>query len=511
MHALSSTLKVFSTAMVVAAGLFPLSAQCDSSTATAISNPVNLPQSITTQGKHFIDERGAKVIFRGYNIQTKAPPFQPITSAADLDPLRDMGANLIRFNFIWEAAEPELGVYDQSYFDYYDRVIQWAWERGMYVLIDFHNNAYSRFAAKGCGSGFPAWTLSPDVTPAAPKPMGDCVFSGAMMQAMLSKPNYTLWHDFMTDKYGMRARFFELTRVLAEKYAKHPAVIGFDLNEPMVFKPGLKYDSETANQFFNTWHQYIQSINPRYITFWGDSPFQFIFVNQPPHLDMPSSGNVSFDAHFYEPGASGFGIPLFGTSASVNAIARTRDKYNIPVLVGEFGANLKGRNNQYFQYQMDRILHQFDKEMLSSTRWNYTPHWNPVDRDHFHDEDYSCFDENKQVRLSCAPRASLQVLSGELIDIDIQHQGEAKFFVPLIPSLSDRHQYADTRIELRWQHDPAQGSTKIFASRETVFKHAEVQIEAEGDGLNCRYDDEQRYILCSSDKAGEKHVVVHAR
>lgn len=59
-------------------------------------------------------------------------------SGADLDPLREMGANLIRFNFIWEAAEPEPGVYDQSYFDYYDRVIQWAWEHGMYVLIDFH-------------------------------------------------------------------------------------------------------------------------------------------------------------------------------------------------------------------------------------------------------------------------------------------------------------------------------------------------------------------------------------
>lgn len=480
--------------------------------ASLLSLPVH---SIGTQGKHFVDDLGAKIIFRGYNIQTKAPPFQPITSSTDLDPLRDMGANLIRFNFVWEAAEPEPGVYDQTYFDYYDRVVQWAWERGIYVLIDFHNNAYSRYAANGCGSGFPAWALSPDVTPVTPRAMGECKFSSAMMQAMLSKANGILWHDFMTDKYGTRARFFELTRVLAEKYAKHPAVIGFDLNEPMAFKPGLKYDSETANRFFNDWHRHIQGINPRYITFWGDSPFQFIFVNQPPHLDVPASGQVSFDAHFYEPGASGFGLPVFGTHGNVDAIARTRDQYNIPVLIGEFGANLKGAttrggNNRFFQYQMDRILHQFDQEMLSSARWNYTPHWNPQERDHFHDEDYSCFDEQKQIRESCAPRASLQRLSGELVSLDLHHKGEAKFFIPLIPSLSDRYQYPETRIDLRWQHVPAQGGTRVFASREKLFANAQVRIDTEGEDLHCGYDAAERYITCDSATPGEKHLTVVA-
>lgn len=466
---------------------------------------------LSTQGTHFVDAQGAKVIFRGYNIQTKAPPFQPITSATDLDPLRDMGANLIRFNFIWEAAEPEAGVYDQSYFDYYDRVLNWAWERGMYVLIDFHNNAYSRHAAKGCGSGFPVWALSPQVAPVEPKANGECKFSSAMMSAMLSDANYTLWQDFMNDDYGTRTRFFELTRILAEKYANHPAVIGFDLNEPMVFKPGLKYDSETANRFFNAWHSYIQSINPRYITFWGDSPFQFIFANKPPKLDLPANSPVSFDAHFYEPGASGFGIPIFGTSASVSAIAKTRDQYNIPVLIGEFGANLKGEHNQLFQYQMDRVLHQFDQEMLSSTRWNYTPHWTPEEKDHFHDEDYSCFDDQKTVRLSCAPRASLQVLSGELVSIDIQHAGEAKFFIPLLPYLSDSYQYEETRVELRWQHDPAKGSTRIFASRAKVFNGAEVRISTEGEDVQCGYDTDERYVICQSAIAGEKQVIIEAK
>ena len=466
----------------------------------------SLAQTISIRGTHFVDETGATIIFRGYNIQEKAPPFQPIQSGADLDILQEMGANLIRLNFVWEAAEPELGIYDARYFDYYDRVVNWAWARGMHVLIDFHNNAFSRYAAKGCGSGFPRWALSPDVAAVEPRPNGSCVFSTSMMQAMLSEDNRAHWEDFMTDRHGVRTRFFELTRRLAEKYADHPAVIGFDLNEPMVFKPILQYDSALANQFFNDWQKFIQSIHPRYITFFGDSPFQFIFINQPPHLDIPPTGNVSFDAHFYEPGASGFGRPLFGTANSINAIVATRDHYQIPVLVGEFGANLKGNHNRYFQYQMDQVLRQFDQEMLSSTRWNYTPHWNPVQKDHFHDEDFSCFDDQRRVRESCAPRASLQRLSGELISIDIHHQGEAKLFFPLVPRLSDWWRYTDTVVDIRWQHHPEQGATRIYAARQRLFGGAPVRIETEGDGLDCSYDSDQRYVNCSSATAGEKRV-----
>lgn len=348
--------------------------------------------AIQVQGTHFINEQGAKVIFRGFNIQTKVPPFQPIEAAEDLDPLAELGVNLIRFNFIWEAAEPERGLYDESYFDYYDRVIEWAWERGMYVLIDFHNNAYSRYAADGCGSGFPRWALSPEVEPVAPKAQGECVFNIAMMRAMLSADNYSNWRDFMLDSHGVRTRFFQLTSRLAARYADHPAVIGYDLNEPMVFLPGLEYDVELVNQFYNEWHQHIQSVDPGAITFWGDSPFQFILDNVPPELDLPESGPVSFDAHFYEAGSSAFGRPLLGTHININAIIETRKRYQIPVLIGEYGVNLSNGNLKLFQYQMDSSLRQMDQALMSSTRWNYTPHWNPERKDHYHDEDFSCFD-----------------------------------------------------------------------------------------------------------------------
>ena len=464
--------------------------------------------AVSIQGTHFVDSRGAKIIFRGFNLQEKAPPFEPVTSGADLDPLQAVGANLVRLNFIWEAAEPEPGLYNQAYFDYYDRVIHWAWERGMYVLIDFHNNAYSRFAINGCGAGFPVWALSPSVTPVEPKPNSSCSFSSAMMQAMLSPDNYKNWHDFMTDRYGVRTRFFALTRKLAEKYRDNPAVIGFDLNEPMAFKPILQFDSDLVNRFYRDWQAFIQDIDPHFITFWDVSPFQYIFINQPPRLDFPDTGNVALDAHFYEPGASGFGRPLFDTSPNINAILETRDQYQVPVLVGEYGANLQGNQNYLFQYQMDMVQRAFDQNLLSAARWNYSPQWTPELKDHFHDEDYSCFDDRRHVRQSCAPRPNVQVLSGDLVSLHIHRKGEAKFFIPLLPWLSRLFQFHHTQVDLTWNHHPEQGETRIFASEAVIFHGSPVSITTEGDDVDCHYDGDRRYVECSSDTAGIKRVVI---
>lgn len=459
--------------------------------------------------QHFVDDTGATVVLRGYNLQAKAPPFQPIQEAQDLDPLWAMGANFIRFNFVWEAAEPLPGVYDQAYFDYYERVVNWAWARGMYVLIDFHNNAFSRYAAKGCGSGFPMWAISPRSTSYEPAENGSCIFSSAMIQAMLSQDNYRNWQDFMTDAYGVRQRFFQLTQKLAEQFQHHPAVIGFDLNEPMAFLPILQYDSALTNAFFNAWQTFIASIEPRFITFWGDSPFQYIFINRPPHLEFPAQGKVALDAHFYEPGASGFGRPLFGVSTNLNAILATRQQYDVPVLVGEFGANLKGTNNRLFQYQMDTILHFFDLHLISSARWNYSPQWTPASKDHFHDEDFSCFDDQRQIRLSCAPRAHIQRLTGKLVRSNIHHRGEAKLFIPLLPTLSDVYQYPDTLIDVTWDHQPVQGTTRIFAGKSVLFDDREVAIATEGSELTCEFDQEQRFVECVSATPGIKQVRIY--
>lgn len=108
--------------------------------------------------------------------------------------------------------------------------------------------------------------------------------------------------------------------------------------------------------------------------------------------------------------------------------------------------------------------------------------------------------------MSCRPRMHLQVLSGELVDLEIRHQGEAMVFIPVLAFLSDWFQYKETLMELTWEHEPDQGDTVIYASRSVIFESQSVNIETEGEQLDCRFDEAQRFVRCSSPVAGRKRV-----
>lgn len=59
--------------------------------------------------------------------------------------IKEAGFNTIRLLFIWEAVEPnEKGIYDTEFLDYFDKIIAKAEEHGIYVLINMHENLFSR-------------------------------------------------------------------------------------------------------------------------------------------------------------------------------------------------------------------------------------------------------------------------------------------------------------------------------------------------------------------------------
>ncbi len=64
------------------------------------------------------------------------------------------GFNVIRLLIIWEAIEPEPGVFDENFFKKVDQIIEWAEERGIFVLLDMHQDLYG--PAFG-GDGAPVW------------------------------------------------------------------------------------------------------------------------------------------------------------------------------------------------------------------------------------------------------------------------------------------------------------------------------------------------------------------
>lgn len=69
-----------------------------------------------------------------------------------MDDLAAWGINFVRLGVMWEAVEREAGVYDLDYLDRVQTIINKLGERGIYTLVDAHQDVFAR---QMCGEGFP--------------------------------------------------------------------------------------------------------------------------------------------------------------------------------------------------------------------------------------------------------------------------------------------------------------------------------------------------------------------
>lgn len=135
-------------------------------------NVESMSPELSVDGSWFRDEHGRAVLLRGVNLGagSKLPNVATGGELSFIDrpfPLGDAdehyarlahwGMNVVRLVVPWEAVEHRApGVYDHGYLDYLAAVVAKAGDYGISVIIDPHQDVWSR--ASG-GSGAPAWTL----------------------------------------------------------------------------------------------------------------------------------------------------------------------------------------------------------------------------------------------------------------------------------------------------------------------------------------------------------------
>ena len=188
-------------------------------------------------GGRFTAAQGATILLRGVNVagDSKVPPFEPATPAI-FAPLPGWGVNVVRLLFTWEAYEPAPGQYDAAYLAYYKSAVEAAWARGIYVLVDFHQDAFSRFSIGGCGEGFPQWAIPPGVTPAVPDNSAACANWGS--RELSDDDLQTTFDAFYADSDGARTRYLAMIASVATALAGEMGVLGYDLlNEPYGDEP----------------------------------------------------------------------------------------------------------------------------------------------------------------------------------------------------------------------------------------------------------------------------------
>jgi endoglycosylceramidase len=432
--------------------------------------------ALKTDGVTLRDARGGVVILRGVNVagDSKVPPFEPVHDGT-LDPLPGWGVNAIRLLFTWEAYEPQPGAYDAGYLAYYRNAVEKAGALNLFVIVDFHQDGYSRFSLGGCGEGFPQWSLPPSVPPVTPDNGPNCVnWGGRMMTDATLKPT---WDAFYADASGARTRFLAMLGSVASALANEPAVIGYDLlNEP---------GGDEATQIgplYTDAAKAIRTADASAILFIEPSPI-LTTASKQTRLPMPTFDNFVYAPHFYDGAA--FLIKAWtgdDESGPFAAMETTAANWRVPLFVGEFGADA---TTDAVDGYMTAVHHQLNLAQSSGTQWAYTPGWTQAAKDGWDVENFSIVDDAGKLRANFRPRPYPQRVAGTQMALTV----------------TDGATPSDGSLELSWTHDTSVGETVLYLPADWFGGH--VSLHADGD-LSCKLTGGLAH--CTSPTNGEKRV-----
>lgn len=423
------------------------------------------PAPLHADGEFLKDAAGRVVLLRGVNLagDSKLPPFATITSEHQLDPLPGWGLNTLRLLFTWEAFEPSPCGYDEAYLKYYEQVASWAEARGVYVIVDFHQDGFSRFSLDGCGEGFPEWAVLSSIPTHAPDNGPRCDQWGVKLT--FDSANLDIWSAFHRDLEGARTRYVQMVSRVAARMSSHPNVIGYEvLNEPW------GEDGE-LHDLFEDVGAAIRAQDPDRLLF---IPAHALGQNAP----KVSLGNIVHAPHYYDNGT------YLSKSWAGNSVSPPLDRlrevsrgWGSPMLLGEFGAN-EGTHEE--AGYLEAIYTWLDEHFVSSTQWNYTPGWTNEKKDGFDIEDYSIADDTLTLRAGLfTPRPFPLKTAG--IPLSFQRTGDG--------------------FTYRWRHDPTLGATEFFVLP------GQAVVDQTGVALGCSRVGAQT-LSCVGNEGGEASVTV---
>jgi hypothetical protein len=131
------------------------------------------PSALTVRGSTFVDDSGREVVLRGFNVSGTVKlsehgglPFENVADAhrSAVAMRRLTGANSVRFLLSWAYAEPKPGQLDEAYLRKVTEQLGVFLDQGFYVLLDYHQDLYSRYLFNSgswyTGDGAPQWVVT---------------------------------------------------------------------------------------------------------------------------------------------------------------------------------------------------------------------------------------------------------------------------------------------------------------------------------------------------------------
>jgi len=200
-----------------------------------------------------VDVEGRTVLLHGLNARVSGIfddtfsdgrlPLMTLESftAADASRIRALGFNALRLPVNWSGIEPtDDGGISATYLDGVAAVTSACGAAGVLVLIDLHQDAYSKEIGQ---DGAPLWAISPPPTELLGGPLTD--LSTRFLSAQVQDAYATFFGGADAGAF-LRSRYAEMAAKLATRFADDPAVMGFELyNEPTASEAELvSFDEE---------------------------------------------------------------------------------------------------------------------------------------------------------------------------------------------------------------------------------------------------------------------------
>ncbi|MEU0744489.1 cellulase family glycosylhydrolase [Streptomyces sp. NPDC006134] len=318
-------------ALVCTAVLSAGAAQAHAGARTDTPAPPGIPR--------LTDDRGRVLTLRGWNVEDKTHRGEDALSAIGERHFRDLraqGFNFARLLVFWDDLEPERGRYSEAYLRRIERILGWAHRHRVQVLIDAHQDVFGpAFGHRG----IPAWATRTDGLPFTPHP-GDWFaeyFEPAVQRAFTH-----LYED-----PDLRRAQEDMWRVLAGRFADHPAVLGYDLiNEPMgEIAPGedlptaaRRIERDHLTPMYNRLADAVRTVDDDSWIFFEPTPI--VGEGVPTGLGRIDDPKAVYAPHFYntamEAGAD-YDPSAGWIEAYESAVTSYPRQYRVPVVVGEWG------------------------------------------------------------------------------------------------------------------------------------------------------------------------------
>lgn len=326
------------------------------------------------------DQYGRTLILHGLNTASNAKSSEdhmPNLVPADIDREVQWGFNAVRLLTFWEAIEPDSGYYDETYFNNFEERVNWYTERGMYVIVDFHQDIYSRLFG---GSGFPEWTIFTNGIPIPEEPVTPWWLNAlnpaveAAHRNFWQNPNYSWLQD----------RYILMLQEMINRVKDNPMVIGYDImNEPhsgnIQKTLNTNFEKGQLKRFYDKAVAGIREVDQEKYIFYEP---QSLLTNSGLLSHLPKVEDVRagdprmvYSPHCY-PLFQDFGNGDYNQSAEDNVAlweyhrSLELDRHQTPMLIGEFAVRTGTDNFQGYQEYLKDMLDVADRLQSNWTYWS---------------------------------------------------------------------------------------------------------------------------------------------